>query len=49
MIFTDEFDDWFLGLETDEQNSILHSVNVLAVKGSMLGRPHVDTLKGTHR
>lgn len=47
VIFTDEFDDWFLSLETDEQNSILHSVNVLAIKGPMLGRPYVDTLKGT--
>ncbi|SUO98473.1 Uncharacterized protein conserved in bacteria [Suttonella indologenes] len=46
MIFTDAFDAWFQGLDDEEQDSILHYLNVLKNKGSQLGRPYVDTLKG---
>lgn len=46
VIFTDAFDAWFQGLDDEEQDSILHYLNVLKNKGSQLGRPYVDTLKG---
>lgn len=43
---SDEFLGWFDGLTEDEQFSITRSVDLLEQAGPMLGRPHVDTLKG---
>ena len=45
--FTDEFGEWWDSLSVDEQSSIRESVNFLAEVGPKLGRPAVDTLKGS--
>lgn len=47
IVFTDEFDEWFINLSQDEQDSILHGLGVLKQMGHTLGRPYVDTLKGS--
>jgi hypothetical protein len=47
VLFHEEFDEWFGTLEADEQDSILTDLGVLAEIGPTLGRPRVDTLKGT--
>lgn len=44
---SDEFKDWYLDLTEDEQESVNFSVDLLEQAGPMLGRPHVDTLKGS--
>jgi hypothetical protein len=45
--FTDEFEVWWDGLSVAEQISMDRSVRVLMDGGPTLGRPHVDTLKGS--
>lgn len=45
--FTDEFNEWWDGLTMEEQTSIDRSVIVLSDMGAKLGRPHVDTVKGS--
>lgn len=47
VVFTDEFDEWFLELTADEQDSILHYLTILKQKGHQLGRPYVDTIHGS--
>lgn len=44
---TDEFDDWFASLGPDAQAELIARVELLKVYGPRLGRPHVDTLKGS--
>jgi len=46
--YTDEFGDWWDTLSVDEQESVRHGVQLLQVHGPALGRPHVDTLKGSN-
>ena len=43
------FDNWFLGLEASEQQDVLAAIFVLEQYGPTLGRPHVDSLKGTDK
>lgn len=43
------FDDWFLGLAAEEQRDILAAILVLEQFGPTLGRPYVDSLKGTDK
>src|SRR5437879_4389529 len=47
--YTDEFAVWFGGKELDESDreSIAASVDLLERHGAALGRPRVDTLKGS--
>lgn len=46
--FTDEFEAWWLTLDASEQESIDASVRILESIGpSSLGRPHVDSIKGS--
>jgi len=45
--FTDEFGAWWNGLNSSEQTSVRESVEFLAEAGPKLGRPDVDTLKGS--
>ena len=45
--YTDQFEVWWLTLSAEDQNSIRASVEVLEEKGPALGRPLVDTLKGS--
>jgi len=47
---SDEFAQWYRSLDEDESESVDTSVGSLAAYGPMLGRPDVDTLKGSrHR
>jgi hypothetical protein len=45
--FTDEFGEWFRNLDDAEKVSVTASVDLLEELGPALGRPHVDTLKGS--
>jgi len=45
--FTDEFDAWWNSLDEAEQESVDDSVRQLMAVGPSLGRPDVDTLKGS--
>jgi hypothetical protein len=44
---SDEFRDWYEALDEEEQASVIFSVDLLRIDGPALGRPHVDTLKGS--
>jgi hypothetical protein len=45
--FTDEFGAWWESLDESVQDATDSAVNVLQGAGPSLGRPHVDTLKGS--
>ena len=45
--YTDEFEQWWNTLDEDEQESVAHDVDILSVVGPGLGRPRVDTIKGS--
>jgi hypothetical protein len=42
---SDEFREWYQGLDEDEIESVNFSVDLLEEAGPILGRPHVDTLR----
>lgn len=44
---SDEFSIWYRDLADDEAKSVNFSVDLLEQAGPALGRPHVDTLKGS--
>ena len=44
---SDEFIEWYTALSTGERASIAAGVEMLGVYGHELGRPHVDTLRGS--
>ncbi len=47
---TDDFAVWFDALDTADQERVVAAVEILAELGPGLGRPFVDTLKGSrHR
>lgn len=45
--FTDQFQEWFLTLREAQQDAIEATVNVVITDGPGLGRPLVDTIKGS--
>jgi hypothetical protein len=45
--FDGEFEVEFLALDVDVQDSLLAAAKLLAEYGPQLGRPYVDTLKGS--
>lgn len=45
--FTNEFGEWFRDLDDADKVSVAASVDLLEELGPALGRPHVDTLKGS--
>jgi hypothetical protein len=45
--FTDEFYTWWESLSASEQDSLQASIELLEISGPSLGRPHVDTVKGS--
>ena len=45
--YTDEFEQWWHKLPQEAQDAVAHSVELLVRLGPSLGRPHVDTLKGS--
>ncbi len=44
---TEEFDDWFAGLDAEARIEVIAKVELLKILGPRLGRPHADTLKGS--
>jgi hypothetical protein len=44
---TDQFVDWFATLDIEERRAIFAAMEVLEEQGPNLGRPLVDTLKGS--
>ena len=44
---TDEFERWWDSLSPQAQEAVAHDVDVLAAVGPGLGRPRVDTVKGS--
>ena len=44
---TDEFHAWFSALSSAERISVAAKIDLLEEEGPSLGRPHVDTLKGS--
>jgi hypothetical protein len=44
---SDEFAEWYAALDEEEGESVDTSVDTLVEYGPMLGRPDVDTLKGS--
>jgi hypothetical protein len=47
VLFEPEFSKWFDELSDDEQDSITAALIVLEQYGHALGRPYVDTIKGS--
>ena len=45
--YTDEFLEWWVSLDEDEQDSVTSSIGLLEKRGPALDRPHADTLKGS--
>ncbi len=45
--YTNEFGDWWVHLDEDEQESVAASVELLRLLGPQLSRPHADTLVGS--
>ena len=45
--YTDQFGDWFWGLDEVAQDTVVAAVEILAERGPGLGRPLVDTIKGS--
>ena len=45
--YTDEFGAWWETLPEAVQESLAHDIDVLAAVGPGLGRPEVDTVKGS--
>ena len=44
---TDEFLDWWGSLSESQQDALQVSIELLESEGPSLGRPHVDTVKGS--
>ncbi len=45
--YTNQFEAWWFMLSAEDQNRIRASVEVLQERGPALGRPLVDTIKGS--
>lgn len=45
--YTDEFAAWWQTLDEAAQEALARGVKLLEQAGPMLGRPHVDTVKGS--
>jgi hypothetical protein len=44
---TDEFEDWFLGLDEVDGSAVVRVVGLLEVKGSTLGFPYASAIHGS--
>jgi hypothetical protein len=50
VVFVEEFDGWFNDLTQEQQEAIVMRMDVLKATGPALGRPIVDSIKGSrHR
>lgn len=47
VIQTEEFNNWFCDLRTNTQNKIVSQIKVIHELGPGLGRPLIDTIKGS--
>jgi hypothetical protein len=47
IIFHEKFEEWFFNESPDVQDSIAVVLDILEVQGASLGRPYVDTIKGS--
>ena len=47
ILFDEQFDEWFGTLEVELQDEIWAYVELLRRRGPNLGRPRVDTVKGS--
>jgi hypothetical protein len=47
VVHTDEFGEWFLGLDKDDQEAVVHVVGLLEARGIRLEYPYSSSLKGT--
>jgi hypothetical protein len=45
--YTDQFGDWFAELDKTAQRTIVAAVEMLEQRGPGLGRPFVDTIRGS--
>lgn len=45
--YTDEFGEWWATLPEGVQEALAHDIGVLEAIGPGLGRPHVDSVKGS--
>jgi hypothetical protein len=45
--FTDQFGDWFEELSGPQRSAVIAAVDILEEDGPGLGRPFVDTIKGS--
>ncbi len=45
--FTDQFAEWWQGLDIDQQTALGLRVDLLEARGPDLGRPSVDRIKGS--
>ncbi len=43
---TEEFEEWWAGLDSEEQDSLAASIGLLEELGPRLSGPHVDTVRG---
>jgi len=49
ILYTGEYEGWFLDLTDEEQVDVLAMVEVLEMTGPNLGRPYADTLHDTSK
>ena len=47
MFYTDEFGEWYETLDGTDQGAVDDKVDLLAVAGVSLGRPHTGTIHGS--
>ena len=47
VLFDEECEAWVLGLDPDLRRAVFDRIALVETWGPQLGRPHVDTLKGT--
>ena len=47
VVTVEYFDSWFLSLDDSEQQDVLAAILMLEQFGPALGKPYVDSLKGT--
>jgi len=47
IVISKEFENWFKDIDSTAKKDIFAALETLKVVGSSLGRPHVDTLKGS--
>jgi len=48
VIFSDEYEEWFGGLNKKDQTAIVTDLGVLEIMGPTLGRPYVDQVNDSH-